>query len=137
MATTKFLQVLRVEDFHIEASATAQPGPRGSGTASSGIRIWLFGSPATQFSKVTTALLESSEAPPPPRYDFHKKQIVISHTPATLAPIVSLLLDGVQVFAQYREFEGGAIHADVHIPRHKASGVDGDPQPQWHGLPGR
>ncbi|MCH9686392.1 MAG: hypothetical protein K0V04_33475 [Deltaproteobacteria bacterium] len=137
MTTTKFLQVLRVEDFHIEAGVSARPGPRGSEAGAGGIRIWLWGSPATQFSKVTTALLQAVDVPPPPRYEFHRKRIEIAYAPATIAPVVSMLLDGVQLFAQYREFEGGGIHADVHRPRHKVLSAGADMEPHWHGLPER
>lgn len=52
-----------------------------------------------------------------PSYDFQRRCIVLSYTLAAIQPVVSLLLDGVQLYCQYRELEGGAIHADVHLPR--------------------
>jgi len=139
MSTTKFLQVLRVEDFRIEAGATARPGAHGQQGCRASVRIWLHGAPATQFSKVNSALLEAVAGEQGelaiPRYDFHHKRIVIAYTPATIQPVVSLLLDGVQLHCQFREWHGGAVHADVYLAEHKIDSIAARPEPHWEGLP--
>lgn len=120
MAGSRFVQVLRVEDYRIESGAEAQPGARGSVTARNTVRIWLVGSPAVPHAKVTSAFLEARSdwaEPTLPRYDFQRRCIMVSYTLAAIQPVVSLLLDGVQLYCQYRELEGGSVHADVHVPR--------------------
>lgn len=119
MTSSKFVQVLRVEDFRVESGAEAQPSARGSAQARNVVRVWLLGQPAMAHGRVTNAFLEARSdwaQPDVPRYDFTAKRIVIPYTLAAIAPVVSMLLDGIQVYCQYREFEGGAIYADVHRP---------------------
>jgi hypothetical protein len=133
MAGSKFVQLLRVEGFRIESGAQAQPAARGPVSARNMVRIWLFGSPAVPHAKVTSALLEArsdSSELPLPRYDFQRKRIVIAYTLPAIQPVVAMLLDGVQLYCQYRELEGGAVHADVHLPRH-----GGDPREDPHWVP--
>jgi hypothetical protein len=122
---SKFVQVLRVEDFRIEAGVEAQPGARGSVSARNMIRIWLVGTPALPHTNVTQAFLEArsdSSEPALPTYDFQRRRIVLAYTLAAIQPVVSLLLDGVQLYCQYRELENGAVHGDVHIPRRNRPG---------------
>ena len=117
MSTAKFLQVLRVEDYRIESGTEAQPSGRGSVSIHNTVRIWLIGSPALPHHTVTGAFLEArSTWPEPalPRYDFHRKRILVSYTLPAIQPVVTMLLGGVQLYCQYRELEGGAIYADVH-----------------------
>lgn len=133
MAGSRFVQVLRVEDFRIESGAGAQPGARGSVSACSTVRIWLMGAPAVPHAKVTRAYLEARSdwaEPPPPRYDFQRRCILVSYTLAGIQPVVSMLLDGVQLYCQYRELEGGAVHADVHVPRRQPA-----PNEDLHWVP--
>ena len=128
MGVSKFVQILRVEDFRIESGAAAEPGSRSSVRAYNAIRIWLTGQPVGH-SRVTQAFLEARSdrgEPALPRFDFTPPRIVISYTLAAIQPVVSMLLDGVQLYCQYREFEGGAVHADVHLPR-KNLGPHEDP----------
>jgi hypothetical protein len=120
MAGSKFVQILRVEDFRIESGAQARPGARGSVSAINSVRIWLVGTPAIPHAKVTHAFLEARSdwvEPSLPSYDFQRKCILIAYTLPAIQPVVSMLLDGVQLYCQYRELEGGALHADVHKPR--------------------
>lgn len=120
MVRSKFVQVLRVEDFRIESGAEAQPGARGSVSTRNMVRIWLVGSPALPHGSVTQAFLEARSdwtEPAPPSYDFTRKRILVAYTLAAIQPVVGLLLDGVQVYCQYRELEGGGVYADVHVPR--------------------
>ncbi len=128
MAGSRFVQVLRVEDFRIESGVEAQPGARGSVSGVDTVRIWLVGTPAVPHAKVTSAFLEARSdqaAPALPRYDFQRRCILISYTTAGIVPVVSMLLDGVQLYCQYRELEGGSVHADVHVPR-RQPGVNED-----------
>ena len=117
---SKFVQVLRVEDFRIESGVEAQPGARGSVAVRNMVRIWLVGTPALPHASVTQAFLEARSdwsEPALPSYDFQRRRILLSYTLATIQPVVSLLLDGVQLYCQYRELENGAVHGDVHLPR--------------------
>ena len=116
---SKFVQLLSVEDFRIESGAAAQPGVRGSVHADNAIRIWLIGQPVGS-SRVTQAFLEARSSwsePALPRFEFTPPRIVIAYTLAAIQPVVSLLVAGAELYCQYREFEGGAVHADVHRPR--------------------
>jgi hypothetical protein len=134
MAGSKFVQVLRVEDFRIESGAEAHPGARGSPSARSMVRIWLVGSPAVPHAKVTSAFLEARSdwsEPALPRYDFQRKRILVSYTLAGIGPVIAMLLDGVQLYCQYRELEGGAVHADVHVPRRQRA----NPLEDLHWVP--
>jgi len=120
MPTGKFVQVLRVEDFRMESGVEAQPIARGTMSTRNTVRIWLVGSPALPHASVTQAFLEARSdwsEPSPPTYDFQRKRILIAYTLPAIQPIVGLLLDGVQLYCQYRELEGGAVYADVHVPR--------------------
>jgi hypothetical protein len=129
MAGSKFVQVLRVEDFRIESGAEAHPGLRGSVSARNTVRIWLVGSPAVPHAKVTNAFLEARSdwsEPALPRYDFQRRRILVSYTLAAIQPVISMLLDGVQLYCQYRELEGGAVHADVHVPRRQRANASED-----------
>lgn len=120
MARSKFVQVLRVEDYRIESGVEAQPGPRGAATIRNVVRIWLVGTPALPHGTVTQAFLEARSdwsEPTLPSYDFTRKRILLAYTLPAIQPVVGMLLDGVQLYCQYRELEGGAIHADVHLPR--------------------
>jgi hypothetical protein len=120
MPRSKFVQVLRVEDYRIESGVEAQPGTRGAVSTRSVVRIWLVGTPALPHATVTQAFLEARSdwaEPTPPSYDFTRKRILVAYTLPAIQPIVALLLDGVQVYCQYRELEGGGVHADVHVPR--------------------
>ncbi|MEM9454210.1 MAG: hypothetical protein AAGF11_08515 [Myxococcota bacterium] len=130
MERGKFVQILRVEDFRMESAAEAQPGSRESVRAANVIRIWLTGQPVGH-SRVTQAFLEARSdwhEPALPRFDFTPPRIVIAYTLPAIQPVVSMLLDGVQLYCQYRELEGGAIHADVHIPRRHARSHE---DPHW------
>ncbi len=120
MGASKFVQILRVEDYRLESGAEARPGPRGSVHAHNAVRIWLTGSPVGPHSKVRGAFLEARSdwsEPTLPRFQFTPPRIIIAYTLESIAPVVSMLLDGMQLYCQYREFEGGAVHADVHVPR--------------------
>lgn len=120
MTRSKFVQVLRVEDYRIESGVEAQPGPRGSATIRNVVRIWLVGTPALPHGTVTQAFLEARSdwsEPTLPSYDFTRKRILLAYTLPAIQPVVGMLLDGVQLYCQYRELEGGAVHADVHLPR--------------------
>lgn len=130
MERSKFVQILSVEDFRMESAAEAQPGSRESVRAQNVIRIWLTGTPVGH-SRVTQAFLEARSSwhePALPRFDFTPPRIVIAYTLAAIQPVVSMLLSGAQVFCQYRELEGGAIHADVHLPRRQLGPHD---DPHW------
>lgn len=134
MAGSKFVEVLRVEDFRIETGAEASSSGRGAVTARNVIRVWLLGSPAQAHGKVSSAFLEARSdwnEPDMPRYDFSARRILIPYTTAAIAPVVSMLLDGIQVYCQYREFEGGAVYADVHRP----SARQGTDAPDLHWVP--
>lgn len=113
----KFLQVLSVSDYRIESGAEAQRDPSGQVLTYNAVRIWLLGTPALPHHTVSGAFLEARSTwpePAVPRYDFHRKRILVSYTMASIQPVVSMLLDGVQLYCQYRELEGGSIYADVH-----------------------
>lgn len=130
MVGTKFVQILRVEDFRVESGAQAHPGARGSVEVVNTVRVWLLGRPTTPHATVTHAFLEARSdwsEPALPRYDFQRKRILISYTLPAIQPVVSMLLDGVQLYCQYRELEGGAVHADVHVPRRNPGSAHEDP----------
>ena len=119
MEASKFVQILQVEDYRMESGSVAVPASRGSVRAHNSVRIWLLGRPVGR-SRVTQAFLEARSdwaEPPLPRFDFTPPRIFIGYTPATIAPVVSMLLDGIQLYCQYRELTNGTVHADVHLPR--------------------
>ncbi|MCX4240901.1 hypothetical protein [Paraliomyxa miuraensis] len=127
---TRFVQILRVEDFRIESGTEARPGARGAVEIASVVRVWLTGQPTTPHATVTHAFLEARsdwQEPALPRYDFQRKRIVIAYTIPAIHAVVSMLLDGVQLYCQYRELEGGAVHADVHLPRRAPGSAHEDP----------
>lgn len=130
MEVSKFVQILLVEDFRIESASGAQPGTRGSVRAHNATRVWLTGRPIGH-SRVTQAFLEARSdwaEPDLPRFDFTPPRIVIAYTLAAIQPVVTMLLGGAQVYCQYRELEGGAIHASVYLPRRELGAHD---DPHW------
>lgn len=126
MSAAKFLQVLKVEDHRIESGVEAQPVAPGRASAVDVVRVWLIGQPALAHHTVTGAFLEARSSwtePAVPRFDFHRRRILISYTLASIQPVVSLLLGGVQLYCQYRELQGGSIYAGVHKTQHPAAGT--------------
>lgn len=120
VGASTFDQILCVEDYRLETGAQAQPGPRGSVRAVNTVRIWLLGRPLGPHGQVTSAFLEARSdwsEPALPRFQFTPPRILIAYTLPAIQPVVSLLLSGAPLYCQYRLFEGGSIHADVHAPR--------------------
>ena len=117
MTSSKFVQVLRVEDFRIESGVEAVPTGRGSATVRNFVRIWLMGSPAIAHSRVTNAFLEARSdwgEPSVPSFDFSGNRILIGYAMGGIEAVVAMLGGGLEVHCQYREFEGGGVYAGVY-----------------------